>query len=129
MRVSVEAASIRKHAARNFNSYDGESLTLSHMWLLGDGMFLLSSLNGEIDRYWERDRSVSELNRRDRIGRARVTLGVPVATLVGDEDQIDLLRDLTLTVSGEGIRQVSNLTNFTYNNRRAIIGLTKRWEF
>jgi tetratricopeptide (TPR) repeat protein len=129
MRLGLEVSSIRKFAARNYNSYDGEAVTLSHTWLLGDGMFLLSSLGGEIDRYEESDPLVSDMTRRDRIGRARMTFGVPVANFLDEDGTIPLLRDLTLTVSGEAIRQVSNLTNYTYNNRRASIGLSKRWEF
>ncbi len=129
MRVGLELSSIRKFAARNYNSYDGEAVTVSHTWLLGGGMFLLSSIGGEIDRYEESDPAVSDMTRRDRIGRLRLTYGVPVAALVDEEGTLPLLRDLTLTVTGEAIRQVSNLTNYTYNNRRAAIGLTKRWEF
>jgi hypothetical protein len=129
MRVGIELSSIRKRAARNYNSYDGESATLSHTWLLGAGMFLLSSVNGEIDRYEEGDPAVSDMSRRDRIGRLRLTYGVPVATVFDPEGTVSFLRDLTFTVSGEAIRQSSNLTNYTYNNRRGSIGLSKRWEF
>ncbi len=129
MRVGLEFSSIRKFAARNYNSYDGEAVTASHTWLFGEGLFLLSTLSGEIDRYEESDPSVSDMTRRDRIGRARMTLGVPVATILDEDGTIPFLRDLTLTLTGEAVRQVSNLTNYTYNNRRAAIALTKRWEF
>lgn len=129
MKAGVELSSIRKFAARNFNSYDGEAVTVSHTWLLGDGMFLLSAASFEIDRYWESDPSVSEMTRRDRIGKLRMTLGIPVTTLIDEEGSIPFLRDLTLTLGGEALRQSSNLTNYTYNNRRAAIGLSKRWEF
>jgi hypothetical protein len=129
MRVGIELSSIRKRASRNYNSYDGEAVSLSHTWLLGAGLFLLSAVSGEIDRYEEGDPTVSEMSRRDRIGKMRLTLGVPVATLVDEEGTLPFLRDLTLTLSGEAIRQSSNLTNYTYNNRRASVGLTKRWEF
>ena len=129
MRVGIELSSIRKRASRNYNSYDGEAVSLSHTWLLGAGLFLLSAVSGEIDRYEEGDPTVSEMSRRDRIGKMRLTLGVPVATLVDEEGTLPFLRDLTLTLSGEAIRQSSNLTNYTYNNSRASVGLTKRWEF
>lgn len=129
MRVGLEVNSIRKYAARNYNSYDGELVSLSHTWLFANGGFLLSSVSGEIDRYEESEPAVSDMNRRDRIGKMRVTYGIPVAAIVDEEGEIPFLRDLTLTVSGEVIRQVSSLTNYTYNNRRASIGLSKRWEF
>jgi hypothetical protein len=129
MRVGLEVSSIRKFAARNYQSYDGEAVTLSHTWFLGDGMFLLSSLKGEIDRYEESDPSVSSMTRRDRIGKARLTFGLPVANLLDEEGTIPFLRDLTLLFAVEATRQVSNLTNYTYNNRRAGVALSKRWEF
>ena len=129
MKVGLELSSIRKFAARNFSSYDGEAVTLSHTWLLGGGMFLLSSVVGEIDRYWESDPTISDMTRRDRVGKLRLTLGVPVTALIDEEGTIPFLRDLTLTIGGEALRQSSNLTNYTYNNRRASIGVTKRWEF
>jgi hypothetical protein len=130
MRIGFEVTRIRKNAARNYNAYDGEAASLSHTWLFDGGLFLLSTLSGEIDHYDERDSLVSELNRRDRIARARTTLGIPVATLIDDEDgELPFLKNLTLSLSAEATRQVSNLTNFTYNNRRASIGLSKRWEF
>jgi hypothetical protein len=129
MRLGVEADLLRKRAQRNYNSYDGAVLSITHTWIFGDGTYLLSALSGEQDTYKEGDPFISDLTRRDRVGRARLTYGVPVAVVFDPEGEVDWLRDLTLSVSAEAIRQTSNLPNYTYNNRRASIGLSKRWDF
>jgi hypothetical protein len=129
MRLGFEADLLRKRAQRNYNSYDGASVALTHTWIFGDGTYLLSALTGEQDNYKEADPLISDLTRRDRIGRARLTYGVPMAVVFDPEGEIDWLRDLTFSVSAEAIRQTSTLPNYTYNNRRASVGLSKRWDF
>lgn len=129
MRLGVEADLLRKRAQRNYNSYDGVSLALTHTWIFSGGTYLLSALTAEQDNYKEADPFISDLTRRDRIGRARLTYGVPVAVVVDPEGEIGWLRDLTFSMSAEAIRQTSSLPNYTYNNRRASVGLSKRWDF
>ena len=129
MRISAEANHIVKQARRNFESYDGYILSLSHNWLLGKGMFLVTSLSGELDRYGTGDPSVSSLTRHDRIGRVGMTFGIPLDTLISTDTPIEVLRDFYLTVSVSASRNLSNITNYTYNNRTASVQLTKRWEF
>ena len=129
MRLGFEVDVLRKIAQRNYNSYDGASLTLTHTWIFGNGTYLLSALIGEQDNYKEADTTVSDTTRRDRVGRARLTYGVPLAAVFDPEGQQDWVRDLTFSVSGELIRQTSTLPNYTYNNRKASVGLSKRWEF
>lgn len=129
MRVTAELTHIAKRADRDFNDYDGNALTLTHSWIFERGLFLLTSLNAEIDHYDQPDLSVSEATRRDRIGRARLVLGVPVASLVDEDGQITALRDLVFLASAEALRASSNITNYTYENRRFSVGFTKRWEF
>ncbi len=129
MKITVETDHIVKHAQRNFNIYRGQSLKLSHNWLLGKGMFLITSLSGEIDRYETGDPSVSGSTRHDRIGKAGMTFGIPLNTVIPTEIPIPVLRDLYMTVSVSATRQLSNLTNYTYNNRTASVQLSKRWEF
>ena len=78
MKMSFEISGISVGAERNYNAYTGKRATLSHKWLLGDGMFLITALTGELDRYQEGDPEVSELTRHDFIGKAGLTFGVPV---------------------------------------------------
>jgi tetratricopeptide (TPR) repeat protein len=129
MKISVEANDTIKHAQRNFNAYRGQSLKLSHNWLLGKGMFLITTVTGELDRYQTGDPTVSGLTRRDRSGTIGMTFGVPLDTLINADVPNPVLRDLYVTVSVSARRQLSNITNFTYNNRTASILFSKRWEF
>ncbi|HEX9464675.1 MAG TPA: tetratricopeptide repeat protein [Alphaproteobacteria bacterium] len=130
MRIGLELDGIRKYAARNYNSYNGARIAGTHTWIFGNGTFLLTLLSAERDWYEEGYPVVSDLTRHDQIYRGRITYGVPVG-LFFDEDlrATDLLRDLTLAVSFEAVHQYSNIINYSYNNRSASIGLSKRWEF
>lgn len=125
IRVSLERT--RNSSSRRFHSYNRHELAGSHTLLFGSGAFLLSSLTFTLDGYDGNDPSVNGQKRRDVAGRARLTYGVPLEALA--DETPDLLKGFTLTVSGEAYRQVSNITNFTYNNYRVSIGVNRRWEF
>jgi tetratricopeptide (TPR) repeat protein len=129
MRWSIETDLTAKRASRDYNAYNGASLILSHTWLLGGGAFLITMLTGEYNRYLAPDPAVSARTRHDAIGKAQATLGVPVAALAGGDAPPAFLQDMTLTLSGELLRQNSNLPNYTYSNRRFSINVVKRWEF
>ena len=63
--------------------------------------------------------------------RARVTYGAPLETLFGFVD-VTLpaeVADLTLTGTLEAFRALSNVDNYAYDNFKAQMLLTKRWEF
>lgn len=129
MTISAETNHIVKHAQRNFNDYRSQTLSLSHNWLLGKGMFLYTTLTGEITRYGTGDPTVSGLTRHDRLGSVGMTFGIPLNTVINAQVPIPLLRDLFMTVSVSTTRALSNLTNYTYTNRTASFQLSKRWEF
>lgn len=126
-RVRVSLERTRNSSSRRFNSYNRHELAGSHTLLFGSGDFLLSSLTMTLDGYDGNDPSTSGQKRRDVAARARVTYGVPLEALA--DETPDLLKGFTLTVSGEAYRQVSNITNFTYNNYRFSVGVNRRWEF
>jgi tetratricopeptide (TPR) repeat protein len=130
-RLSLEAAGVWKNARERHESYSGPTATFTHTWLLGQGMFLVTSLSGEANAYDEPDRLVSSRTRRDTIGRARTTFGVPVALFIENEriSQSEALRDLTFFVSVEGQRALSNIVGNSYDNYRFALGFTKRWDF
>lgn len=117
----------RNVAARSFNSYDRNRIVATHTLLFGGGDFLLSSLAATYDRYDHGDPAVSAQTRHDWVGRARVTYGIPWNTLFTDAPEF--WKDFTLTVSGEMFRQISSITNYTYNNYRFSAGISRRWEF
>ena len=129
MRLSAEIRETVKRAARNYNAYHTETLNLSHTWLIGSGAFLITSLTGERRRYAANDPAVSALARHDRVGRARVSLGMPLRALVGEAELPAFFQDIVVTVSAEATRQLSNLPNYAYTNRRYSFDALKRWEF
>jgi hypothetical protein len=130
-RLSLEGAQVWKNARERYESYAGPAATLTHTWLLGQGMFLVSSLSGEFNVYDQPDPLVSARTREDRIGRLRTTFGVPVGLFIENEriSQSESLRDLTFFVSFEGQRALSNIVGNSYDNYRFALGLTKRWDF
>ena len=126
-RLRVTFTQTRNIAARSFNSSQKSELGVSHTLLFGGGDFLLSSLAANYDRYDDNDPSISALTRHDWAGRARLTYGIPwngIFTNAGD-----FWKDFTFTFGGEAYRQVSSITNYTYNNYRFSIGLNRRWTF
>lgn len=130
-RLGLEGAHVWKNARQEYESYGGPSATLTHTWLLGQGMFLVTSASGEFNAYDKPDPLVSARTRSDKIGRLRTTFGVPVALLIENEQisQSESLRDLTFFVSVEGQRALSNIVGNSYDNYRFAFGLTKRWDF
>lgn len=130
MRITVELDGARKLAHRNYNSFDGMRLAVVDTWVFDNGMFLIGAASAEEDFYKEPYPVVSTQTRHDRIGRARLTCGVPAAVFFDEDYGVPAFaRDLTFSVSFEVLRQLSNITNYTYNNRDAAVGFSKRWEF
>ncbi len=117
----------RTIASRAFNSFDRDQLAATHTWLFEDGDFLLTSLTIGHDRYDRNDPSVATDTRSDKFGRLRLTYGIPVSAIGDDVPRV--LEDLTFTLSAEAYRQLSNITNFSYNNYRFAVGVSRRWEF
>lgn len=125
LRVSMEGA--RNSAGRSFNTYDRNRMTATHTLLFGGGDFLLTSVSATYDRYHGNDPAVSAQRRHDWAGRARVTYGIPWSGVFPGSPEF--WNDFTLTVGAEAFRQVSSITNYTYNNYRFTAGISRRWEF
>ncbi|MBL8696934.1 MAG: tetratricopeptide repeat protein [Alphaproteobacteria bacterium] len=130
-RLNLEVGGLLKSAHKDYESYRGPTASLVHTWLLGQGVFLVTTLGGEINLYDEPETVVSVRDRRDRIGRARTTFGVPVGVFIENEAiaQAEPIKDLTMFVSLEGTRARSTITNYSYDTFRVTLGLTKRWDF
>ena len=126
-RIRVTFSQTRNVAARSFNSSDQSEIGLTHTMLFGGGDFLLSSFSLNYDRYDAADPAVSARNRHDWAGRARMTYGVPWSSLFAEAGEF--WKPVTITIGGEAFRQVSSITNYTYNNYRLSIGLSRRWTF
>ncbi len=127
-RMTFAYAHRRFDANVEFESFDGDRLNIDHVWLIGSGIFLVTNLSAEWDRYDELDPLFVGDDREDVIYRGRMTLGVPVATIVGAE-QRGLLDGLLLSTYGEYYRQDSNRELNEFENVRAGIAVSKRFEF
>ena len=114
-----------------FFSYTRNQVRLNHTWLLGDGQFILNSLNFQRDRYVDPDSFISERHRHDNILRLRITYGAPLSYLLGrlGVSVWDPLEDITFTPSIEFTRAHSNLQNFDNTNWKIQGLLTKSWSF
>jgi len=115
-------------ATVDFESFDGDRLNVDHVWLIGRGIFLATNASVEWDRYDELDPLFVGDDREDVIYRARMTLGVPVATMIGEE-QTGFLDGLLLSTYGEYYRQDSNSDLNDFENIRAGAALSKRFQF
>jgi len=115
-------------ATVEFESFDGDRLNIDHVWLIGKGIFLATNASVEWDRYDELDPLFVGDDRDDVIYRARMTLGVPVATMIGEE-QTGFLDGLLLSTYGEYYRQDSNSDLNEFENVRAGIAVSKRFQF
>lgn len=118
----------RYNAQVDFESFDGDRLNLDHVWLIHRGIFLVTNLSAEWDRYDALDPLFVGGDREDVVYRGRLTLGVPVATMIGAEPD-GILDGLMLTAYGEYYRQESNQDLDEFDNARAGISLSKKFQF
>jgi len=127
-RLTLAYTHRRFGAEVEFESFDGDRLNVDHVWLIGSGIFLVTNASVEWDRYDELDPIFVGHDREDVIYRARMTLGVPVATIIGEE-QTGFLDGFLLSTYGEYYRQDSNQDVDEFENVRAGIALSKRFQF
>ncbi|HEV8388944.1 MAG TPA: hypothetical protein VGQ35_03825, partial [Dongiaceae bacterium] len=127
-RLTVAYTHRRFDANVDFESFDGDRLNIDHVWLIGKGIFLATSGSVEWDRYDALDPLFVGDDREDVIYRARMTLGVPIATMIGEE-QTGFLDGLLLSTYGEYYREDSNNDLYEFENVRGGIALSKRFQF
>jgi hypothetical protein len=118
----------RFDAEVDFESFDGDRLNIDHIWLISHGIFLATNASVEWDRYDALDPLFIGDDREDVIYRGRLTLGVPVATMIGEE-QTGFLEGLLLTTYGEYYNQDSNNELYDFENIRAGAAVSKRFQF
>jgi hypothetical protein len=130
MRINLEMRYTVKEAREKYNMYTQKQWSISHVWLLGDGMFLLSSFTHQRDTYDDPDLLLGDVTRRDEGYRGRITYGLPLTYVTGEDGLIGrLLEGVNLTASFEYYRSGSNITNYTYDSKKYGIALSKRWDF
>lgn len=118
----------RFDATTEFESFDGDRLAIDHVWLIHRGIFLVTNLSTEWDRYDELDPLFLGEDREDFIHRGRLTLGVPVATMLDTEPR-GFLDGLLMSAYGEYYLQDSNRDLNEFENIRAGLNISKRFQF
>ncbi|MBN1687744.1 MAG: DUF560 domain-containing protein [Candidatus Omnitrophica bacterium] len=129
MRLLANYARIDKNAKEEYNAYTGNVFSAGHSWLLGKGQFLLNTIEFARNRYEGPDSALAARVRRDKSLRLRTTYGAPLTTLLIGKILPRPLKDITLTVTYEYYRQLSNYTNYTYRNNKFQAMLSKTFEF
>ncbi len=130
MQLSGRVSYVNKQAKAAYFRYDGIGVEGTHVWLVGHGQFLITNLTYDFNTYDQADTSVSERQRRDKELRVRMTYGAPISLFLGKHLTAGpILEGLTLTTSVEQFRALSNITNYTYANRKFSVMVTKRVEF
>lgn len=117
-----------KDAEREFHSYTYGRAELSHIWLLGQGMFLISTASAALQDYDEADQRISPKTRKDNIYTARAAFGVPLITWM-PQTEGTAFGDMVLSLTAQLTHQDSNITNYTYTDVSGQVLVTKRWEF
>jgi hypothetical protein len=129
MRLQASFRHTDKRAEKSYNQYYGDKLSGRFIWLLGQGRFLSSDLSVGIKLYDGADTLVSGRTRRDEAFRGRVTLGLPVNSMLPAAAEHELFESFLVLLSGEYYSARSNITNYAYDNGRAQVLLSKTWRF
>lgn len=129
MRLQASLRHTDKRAEEEYNQYYGDKLSGRFVWLLGEGRFLSSDLSVGIKLYDGADSFVSSRTRRDETFRSRITLGLPINSLLPAAAEHMVFENFLVLFSGEYYSARSNITNFTYDNGRAQVLLSKSWRF
>jgi hypothetical protein len=107
--------------ARSF-AYRREGATIEWLKAFRRGMFVVTTVEGQFDRYDRPDPFVdARLPRHDDAGRFEVLAGAPLSLAWG------ALKGFTATVGVEHFRQGSSVPNYEYFNNRATLLLTYQW--
>jgi len=125
--MGFSAGLTRKSADQTYHAYNGWQLGVTHLWLLPASLFLESSLGFEFEKYAKSQDTISESRRRDFETTGRITLGIPLAAVLGDHAKG--LHDVVVSI-GAGVElATSNLPNYDYRNRTLTFNLSKRFDF
>ena len=125
MKLNADINLSAKRAKKDYNSYNELAFGLRHSWLLGKGIFLLSSAYLGRDIYSEKDSVICPKKRRDTTFRGGVVGGLPLPSM---HRKLAGLKDLTLTLTLEHFRSGSNIINYTYTNNKAALLLSYKWQ-
>jgi hypothetical protein len=120
-RVGLNVLYAVKHAQNIAFTFFRKGFGVSDTWLLGRGMFLLSSVHLNVDNYSNPDPTISAGLRRDTTIQTDVTYGAPLSLLTPK------LRDLVFTLTYENFDEMSTIQNYGFTNNKVSGLLTYKW--
>lgn len=130
MRLASSLTYNNKDAKFQYNAYEGYELNGTHTWIWPKGQFFITSFSWTRDEYNEADTAISAVLREDDQFRLRLTYGLPLAAVFGQIEPLQLVvKKLTATVTYEQFRSVSTVVNYTYDNSKFLMMLSKTVEF
>lgn len=122
MKIGLEYGYAYKYAADKVYTFARNSLGVSHVWFLGGGMFLESSVNCSLERYPHANTFVSRRVRKDMLLRGSISYGLPLGFISRH------LNNFLASVTGELQDSRSNIINYTYKNYKFGALLTYKWQ-
>lgn len=123
-RLTLQFKHTDKDARQRFNAYRREGFSGSHALVLPKGMFWLSSLSFDRDKYIEAETAVdATLERRDIGSRIGFTLGVPLDIIATP------LKDLLWTANWNYFHSTSNIVNYEYDNHTFNTTITYKFNY
>lgn len=129
-RLSADLLGMDKSAEEDWEAYTRLGLALTHVWLIGEGQFLRTRAEAETTEYDAPNaRLSSTIEREDETYRLSGTYGIPLGTLFGAGTLPDALARVNLLGQVEYEWSDSNLPNYEYENTRAQLLFTRRFDF
>lgn len=121
-RLSTTFGYLHKNAVAEYYAYDRASWQASDTWLLGRGMFLLSSVTVWLDYYLQPD-PITLHDRRDQTVIPRLTYGAPLGF-------IHKCLDTTLfTLTYQYYYAQSTVPNYAYTDNRVAAAFVYQWGY
>ena len=122
-----------KEANTDYEAYDSHLISGRLTWVMPRQMFVILDASIEWQKYDGPDPFISAETREDTDYGLSLTYGMPMSALALfrlDQDPMpQAVRDIVLSLSGGYFKSDSNVPNFDYENWRAQMLLTKRFDF
>lgn len=137
MNISIGYTLTDKDAKEEYKAYMGHDANLTYSWILPKGQFLTNSVTLSRDNYEAPELALSGMHRRDKTIQTRTVYGAPLSFYIdepiswmrGKGVLPGILQDFVISFTYEYLRELSNLTNYTYSNHKYSMMISKRLEF
>ena len=119
-----------KNADKEWKEYDGWEASVDHTWLLGQGMYVVNQLSYGNEDYSDPDPKISTRTRDDDIFRYRLSFSSPLKSLFSNSTSLPKsIADVRFHASLQYMDNSSNIRNYDYDNTKASVFVTKRFDF